>query len=91
MTVYEELQKERDYQVEKWGVEADDTVNTPNDWVAYISHHSSRWFDGGFTPYNTATVDDFRTQMIKTAALAIAAIESLDRQREKDGRPFYEG
>lgn len=90
MSVYDEIRAEREYQVNKWGTDADDTVNTPNDWVAYISHHASRWFKGGFLPYTGGNVEDFRTQMVKTAALAVAAVESLDRQREANGKPFYE-
>jgi hypothetical protein len=88
--VYDEIRAEREYQTNKWGVEADDTANTPNDWVAYIAHHASRWFKGGFLPVKGGSVDDFRTQMIKTAALAVAAVESLDRQRAANGTAFYE-
>ena len=88
--ILNEIERERAYQDGKWGHKADDTKNEPNDWVAYIAHHSSRWFSGGFAPYNTPTVDAFRKQMIKVAALAVAAVESLDRQRITDGAAFYE-
>lgn len=81
---------ERDYQTRRWGVEADDTKNEPNDWVAYISHHATRWFSGGFAPYDFGTVEAFRAQMVKVAALAIAAIESIDRQRVTKGAAFFE-
>lgn len=77
-----EIQKEREYQIERWGNQRDDQENAPNDWVAYISHHASRWFTGGFKPYNTNAVNDYRKQMIKVATLAVAAIESLDRLRD---------
>jgi hypothetical protein len=89
--IFAALKQEREYQTAKWGNEADDTMNTPNDFVAYISNYSTRWFNGGFTPYDTKTVDEFRISMLKTAALAIAAIESIDRQREEAGHTFYEG
>jgi hypothetical protein len=88
--IYTTLKQERMYQTAKWGNDADDTMNTPNDFVSYISNYSTRWFKGGFAPYNTETVDDFRISMLKTAALAIAAVESLDRQREEGGIAFYE-
>jgi hypothetical protein len=91
MSVYDEIRAERDYQRDKWGDEADVKVNTPNDFVSYISHHSTRWFNGGFTPYPKTVVDDYRTQMIKTAALAIAAVEALDKQRSDTGSAFFEG
>lgn len=88
--MYEEIRAEREYQQNKWGNEADDTVNSPNDFVSYIAHHSTRWFSGGFEPYPSETIDEFRKQMIKVAALAVAAVESLDRQRKENGRAFYE-
>jgi hypothetical protein len=90
MSIYDEIRQEREYQKKRWGDDADIKVNTPNDFVSYISHHSTRWFNGGFQPYSNKVVDDFRTQMIKTAALAIAAIEALDKQRTEKGTAFYE-
>lgn len=91
MSVYEEVQKERLYQQARYGNDADDEKNTPNDFVAYISHHATRWFNGGFAPYSKGTIADFRKQMIKVAALAIAAVESIDRQSAVyPNRPFYQ-
>lgn len=89
--IYAALRQERDYQAQKWGNTTDDEMNEPNDFVAYISRYSTRWQDGSFAPYSTKTVDEFRTSMLKTAAIAIAAIESVDRQREVAGHTFYEG
>lgn len=85
-----EVANERHYQEGRWGNTADDTKNKPNDFVAYIAAHSTRWFQGGFDPYPAAGVDAFRDQMIKVAALAVAAVESVDRQRDANGRTFYE-
>jgi hypothetical protein len=84
-----EIADEREYQDNKWG-NADDEVNEPNDYIAYMNAYSTKWFPGGFAPYTPETVDAFRTSMIKTAALAVAAIESLDRQRDEAGHAFYE-
>lgn len=89
--ILNEIDKEREYQEGKWGNNADDTVNTPNDFVSYVAAYSTKWFPGGFMPYNPKTTDDFRTSMIKTAALAVAAVESIDRQRSESGHTFYEG
>jgi|SRR5882724_5563629 len=89
--LFNEVIAEREHQLRRWGNEADDTKNSPNDFVAYIAHHSTRWFNGGFAPYNTAAVDSFRKQMVKVLTLAIAAIESIDRQRAAKGKTFYEG
>lgn len=79
--VYEEIKAERAYQIERWGNDKDDELNRPNDWVAYIAHHSSRWFPGGFAPYSPEVLDEFRKQMVKVATLAVAAIESHDRKK----------
>jgi hypothetical protein len=88
--IYDEIRSEREYQEKRWGNSADDTLNTPNDFVSYIGSYSTKWFPGGFTPYGHDTVDAFRKSMVKTAALAVAAIESIDRQRANAGAAFYE-
>lgn len=88
--IFSAINDEREYQTRKWGNEADDTMNEPNDFVSYINAYSTLWFPGGFVPYSPDTVDAFRTSMIKTAAIAVAAVESLDRQREEAGHTFYE-
>ena len=88
--IFNEIANERNYQRERWGDEADVTINTPNDFVAYITHYASRWFNGGFEPYPSNVVDAYRTSMIKVAALAVAAIEALDKQRANSGRAFFE-
>lgn len=89
MSVYDEIRTERDYQLGRWGNQEDLTVNTPNDFMSYIVHYGTRWFNGGFAPYPSETVDDYRKSMIKVAALAVAAIEALDTQRET-GPAFFE-
>ena len=79
--ILNEIKAEREYQIARWGNDADDKLNGPNDWVAYIAHHSSRWFPGGFAPYSPEVLEDFRKQMVKVATLAVAAIESHDRKK----------
>ena len=76
--IYEDIKNEREYQVLKWGRDADLNINRPMDFVGYIANHSTRWFNGGFAPYNRDTLENYRQQMIKVAALAVAAIESVD-------------
>ena len=41
-------------------------------------------------PLGEDTVSLFRRSMIKTAAICVAAIESVDRQRAQRGKAFYE-
>jgi hypothetical protein len=88
--ILNEIDAERDYQIGRWGNNADDELNEPNDFVAYMNAYATKWFPGGFAPYTPETVDAFRKSMIKTAAIAVAAVESIDRQREEAGHTFYE-
>jgi hypothetical protein len=87
--IFREINIERKYQTDKWGVEADDQLNTPWMWASYIAQYATRWMTGSFV-INSDTTALFRTAMIKVAATAIAAVESIDRQRAANGKPFYE-
>ena len=87
--IFKEIDEERNYQTERWGDGTDDMVNTPWKWATYIGLYSTRWMDGSFRLRDN-TVDAFRKCMIKTAAICVAAVESLDRQRAANGRAFYE-
>lgn len=71
-TVLEEIRVERKYQDGEWGTEFDDN-NTLNDWVTYIAIYTGRAAGMETLP------EDQRVYMLKVAALAIAAIESFDR------------
>lgn len=63
---------ERDYQDRKWGGERYDDKHNEHDWSAYIVEHLGKAITNPHT---------FRTQMVKVAALAVAAIEWVDRRR----------
>jgi hypothetical protein len=78
LEILDRIDAEREYQIERWG-DADDLVNTPNDFVSYLSHYSTKWFNGSFAPYNTETIYKFRDSMIKNAAIAVAAVEFADK------------
>ena len=80
-SVLEEVLKEREYQIGKFGGYAvDDEKNMPNDWLSYIVAYGGKWFPGGFPPYSTSTLDQFRKSMVKVAALAVSAIQWVDRK-----------
>ena len=70
--VYVEIHNERDYQDGKWGIE-NDNQNTPNDWIAYITAWAGKAYSFPSNPEN------FRKNMVKVAAIAVAAIEAYDR------------
>jgi len=71
-TVYDEIRQERKAQDKKWGGAAHDDVHTQFDWCEFIRHHTSRAVGG-------RKKDDYRKQMIRVAALAVAAVQSFDR------------
>lgn len=84
-----EIKAERVYQDNKWGTTSDDTQNTPFHWVSYLAKYSTGWMRGEWSFTKEAT-DAFRTAMIKVAAIAVAAVESIDRQRSRTGKAFFE-
>ena len=75
--IFHEIDREREHQDKKWGHDFDDK-NTVNDWTAYIARYSS---NASFTNYGECQ----REALLKTAALAVAAIEAFDRN---DGFPL---
>ena len=88
--IFEEIDKERRYQQERWGNEADDKKNSPWHFTSYIIQYAGKWMAGTWAPLKTDVVTNFRTMMVKVAAIAVAAIESVDRQRAAKGKTFYE-
>ncbi len=67
--VFREIEAERVRQDAKWGGPAHDDEHTFADWIDYIKEHT-----------NNARFKGFRIEMVKIAALAIAAIESTARK-----------
>lgn len=76
-TVLQEVAAERDYQNNKWGTSFDDK-NTAYNWFGYIAAYGSRNLTG--TPEDKFN-EAFRTDMLKVAALAVAAVEAFDRTK----------
>ena len=70
--IMNEVDAERRAQNSMWGQEFDDR-NRDLDWMAYIIKYAT---GEGNLPQ---TAKQFRKQMIQTAALAVAAIEAIDR------------
>jgi hypothetical protein len=82
--IFVEISNERDFQQKiGYSKEVDDSYNGLNDWVTYITRYATIWFPGGFPPYTDNVLQNFRKSMIKTAALAVAAIEWTDRELER--------
>lgn len=73
-TVYDQILAERNRQDRKWGGPDHDRQHSDNDWLAYIVKHAGKavkW------PFDRVI---FRRQMIRVAALAVAAVEVLDQK-----------
>lgn len=86
-SIFEEIDGERQHQADRFAegslekLEAVDTEkNGPNDFVAYVAAYSSKWFPGGFGPFNRDALVNFRKSMLKTAALAVSAIIWVDKK-----------
>jgi hypothetical protein len=73
--IFEQIEAERKYQDGKWGDEFD-KKNTLNDWVTYINIYAGQAAKMGNSK------EEQRTQMLKVATLAVAALERFD---ENDG------
>jgi len=75
--ILHEIRAERGYQNSLWDLDFDDKNNLDN-WVRYITSCSSRASDFQATPSQQ------RRDMMKVAAIAVAACEAFDRN---DGFP----
>lgn len=75
-SIFAEISAEREKQEEGYGYL--DATNTPYNWSAYIGQYSTRHLIG-----DPSKVDaqQFRADMVKVAALAVAAIEAIDLAR----------
>ena len=71
--VLTEVFHERRKQDLKWGGPEHDDTHDSYDWIAFIACHVGR---AVMQPWNKET---FRRQMIRVAALAVAAVEWSDR------------
>ena len=72
--IFEEINTERKYQDSRWG-NTFDNKNTVNDWVTYIGIYAGHAADMD----NVNDPVKQREFMVKTAALAVAALEAFDR------------
>lgn len=70
--IYFEIETERAYQNDRWGEEFDDK-NTVNDWVTYICHYCTE------SAMHDPPLEVVREKLLKTATLAVAALEAFDR------------
>lgn len=70
---------ERKRQDMQWGGPAHDDTHDWCDWYSYIDHQlCDRYLNG--------PKEQHRDALVKIAALAVAAIESMDRKGDRDGQ-----
>ena len=75
--VVAEVMAERDRQDRKWGGPTHDRVHSEADWCRYVREHEIR-AESALAGEPIREGDDWRTQMVRIAPLAVAAIESHD-------------
>lgn len=71
----QDILTERAKQVDQF--EDFDKSNSKNDWIAYLNAYSGR--AAAKVHRNAREGYDFRSNMVKTAALALAAVEAYDK------------
>lgn len=72
LKIYLEITDERLRQDAKWGGAEHDDGHSLHDWLDQIEYqHEQAWYN-----------EEPRTRLVKIAALAVAALESLDRKAE---------
>jgi len=77
MLIYEEIQKERDRQDQKWG----EQNHHPKMWLIILGEEYGEACKHCLEAEqnNDVYYSQYREELIQTAAVAVAAIESLDR------------
>lgn len=73
--VFVEIREERARQDLKWGGPEHDDGHNRDDWITCIRSHTTR-----ATPLGSRGEDTFRGQLVRVAALAVAAIQAQDRR-----------
>lgn len=85
MDILKEVQEERDHQDKKWGGPNHDDHHSPYTWVSIIVNYLGKSVGDFLTDDSEVQnrvefrLRNFRYNMIKIAALAVAAAESADR------------
>jgi len=75
--IFEAIKQERAYQDGRWGGADHDDQHGPNEWIAFITAYAGKTFY--CCKDHPADIQEFKRNMIKVAALAVAAIEWADR------------
>lgn len=82
---FDEIADERAKQVAAFGT-ADDALSL-GEWAALISHYATRHVAGDLRGINVAK---FREDMVKVGALAVAAVDAIDRKAASREPPGFQ-
>jgi len=72
--IFDDILKERNRQISKWGGIEHDLGHNPRDWCSFIVRHLGRAQQAA----EELRDDDYRKQMVRVGALVVAAIEVFD-------------
>ena len=72
-----EIRQERQKQDQIWGKTFDDR-NTLVEWITYITKYAGNAYTHKWDVYV------FRTKMLQVAAIAVAAVEAIDRRLKRE-------
>ncbi len=88
--IIKEILKERETQIKDRGFteDSDDLRHGPNEWIAMLARQVGLAGNDGDQEFDGVR---FRRQMIRTAAMALAAIESFDRKSQKVAGKYEAG
>jgi NTP pyrophosphatase (non-canonical NTP hydrolase) len=74
--VLQDVQTERERQDAKWGI----SNNSPMEWVAILSEEMGEVARAAMNNfYRGESLTAYRAELVQVAAVAVAAIENLDR------------
>ena len=76
-SIYQEVLAERTRQDKQWGGPEHDDSHDDTQWLMFIDYQMDRCY---------LHPDEVRNRLVKIAALAFAAIESLDRKNAASNR-----
>ncbi len=80
--IFRDIDRERSLQDARWGGPAHDDQHTVSDWIALLTRHAGLAASDGI---QAPDLERYRRQLVRVAAWAVAAMEALDRQAQREG------
>lgn len=80
--IYAEILQERERQIVKWGVQNHKPIEYLSILMEEVGEVAREALENHFTDfYPTHSLDNYRKELIQVAAVAVAMIESLERNQ----------